>query len=418
MPRDVTRRLTLLTTIAVLTVGALAGLGVRELSRWDELAAQLARESLEASLDGVFHSALTRATGEAVSFAATGNQEYAREATDALLYAQSAMTQLRRIGADRAPSDHGAEIRKLREAQEELLSRVRRSVTQSLRSRPTSEAMAQERLEQIYEPESDSDRIWLSIVAWHDTERRVLNRTLRSQRQRVLAIVGATVLASLLWAVLMHTLVVRDLVAPLRRLAQHARELADSEPEPAAAGVPAEGDLGVLQEALGRIARHLRPTTSGITPEFKDSERSRPSTATGPDEASNPDAPTHDGPKRALLIAVDPAERDLTRAMLQHYGLTVTTPEEGAEAEAVLDGGRIDLVVVDPGAVGSPATDALMRHRAGPPVRRRLPVILLSPEDAQAELPDWFLEGLDTRLNRPFSFFDLHAAITRILGAT
>ncbi len=415
-----TRRLIVLTALAVLTVGTLTGFALRELSLWDSVAARLARQSLESSLDGIFHSALTRATGEAVSFAATGNQEYAREATDALLYAQSAMAQLRRMSSEGPPAAQDGGIRTLRQDQEELLSRVRRSVAQALRSPPSSEAMPAERLERLYAPEADADRTWLAVVAWHDNERKILYRELRTHRHRVLALVGGTILVSLLWSILVYALVSRELIAPIRRLAQVARRIAEGDIDLRVAHTH-DGVIGTLQRSLDRIVQSRRPPVADDLAQRAESvpAASTPRAKTDAGDAA-PDRlePGPDSPKRALLLASEPAERDLTRAMLQHCGMTVTIAETGSAIETAPAGGAYDLIVID--GPHSDSSDIAMSAENRPHSRagQRVPVIVLSPEGGSADTPTWFVASVDTQLRRPFSFFDLHAALQRTLGET
>lgn len=413
------RRLIVLTAIALLTISTLTGFALRELALWDSAAARLARQSLESSLDGVFHSALTRATGEAVSFAATGNQEYAREATDALLYAQSAMAQLRRTSSARPPAALDEGILKLRQDQEELLSRVRRTVAQALRSIPSSEAVPAERLELLYAPEADADRTWLAVVAWHDNERKTLSRELRTHRHRVLALVGGTILVSLLWSVLVYALLSRELIAPIRRLAHVAQRMAEGELDLRVAHTH-DGAIGTLQRSLDRIALSRQPP---LPDDGARRAESIPASSTASAETDAGGAADRaeagpNAPKRALLIASEPAERELTRAMLQHCGVTVTAAETVSAIETAATGGAYDLIVIDgPHAAGS-AIAMLAENRPRSPAGQRVPVIMLSPELGSAGTPSWFLASVDTQLRRPFSFFDLHAALQRTLGET
>jgi CheY-like chemotaxis protein len=415
-----TRRLILLSAIAALTIGTLTGFALRELALWDSVAARLARESQESSLDGIFHSALTRATGEAVSFAATGNQEYAREATDALVYAQSAMAQLRRINSERPPTALDEGIRALREDQEELLSRVRRTVAQALRTVPSPEAMPAERLERLYAPEADADRTWMAVLAWHDNERKTLSRELRTHKRRVLALVGGTILVSLLWSILVYALASRWLIAPIRRLAQVAQRMAEGDFDQRVAHTH-DGAIGTLQRSLDLIAHSQRPPLPD--------DGARRNQSAPAELASTPSAETDagaaapdraeagpDSPKRALLLATEPAERDLTRAMLQHCGVTVTVAETGSAIEMAPADGAYDLIVIDGLHAANSASAMLAENRPRGPAGQRVPVIILSAEDDSTGTPRWFVASADTQLRRPFSFFDLHAALQRTLG--
>lgn len=418
--------LSLLTAVALVTVGLLTSLVLRDLSRWDAMAARMTRESQEASLDGILHSAITRATGEAVSFAATGKQEYAREATDALLFAQSAMTQLRRSASELpATAEHEA-IRGLRKHQQELLSRVRRSVTSALRVRPAGSALTPEQLEQLYTPESDSDRTWLEVLAWHDNERKTLARSLRSLRHRVLALVGATVLVSLLWAVLLRILIGRNLVSPIEQLAHIARRVADGELE-LQAPVTGSAEIGALQNAFNRIVRELRAARQlpaaagsdevGAVAQSESDARHRPAPSPVPAAASDlADWADPLADKHALLVASDPAERDLTQAMLKHCGVRVTLVEGVQDAIAALQRETFELIVVASPLSDADDIDAIARLRSAPHGGAPLPIISVAAEDAVADLPRRIAAGIDEQLTRPVSFFDLHAALTRQLS--
>lgn len=396
--------------LALLTVGGLMSWFVHELREWENLATRLTRLSLEATLDGIFHSSLTRATSEAVSFIVTSNQSYAQEATDALLYAQSAMTQLRRINAERAEAGGDPRILSLRHNQEELLTRVRRSVTQSLRSRSVApDKAATERLENLFSPESDKDTAWQAVVSWHDQERRALNQLLRVQRHNLTALAAVTLIISTLWAILIRMLVIRDLVAPLREVAELSKRLADGD---LSAPVPesATGDHRLAHEALAVIAEKLKSHepvssfTAAVEPE--------------PEPLPEEDPPARaQGPRRALLLAPDAAERELIRAMLQHFGLQVEVAKDAAEAAQLAKAGDFGVVVADRGGDEQPLAP-LLSQEAGKKRLAQTPLVLVGATDDPNEPPAWLRPGFDGYLKKPLSFFDLHAALTRLFPGT
>jgi CheY-like chemotaxis protein len=173
-----------------------------------------------------------------------------------------------------------------------------------------------------------------------------------------------------------------------------------------------EGEIGALRDALDRIAQGRRPPAAAAAPDRTDAE-AMPSplgaVETGPPDASpDPTEAPSAAPKRALLVAADPAERDLTRAMLQHCGVTVTVADDAAAAADT----AYDLIVIDRPLPGN----ALLAGQR-PPGRggRPVPAIVLGVADG-GDTPEGFVPGVDARLKRPFSFFDLHAELSRIFG--
>jgi DNA-binding response OmpR family regulator len=98
--------------------------------------------------------------------------------------------------------------------------------------------------------------------------------------------------------------------------------------------------------------------------------------------------------------------------------MTVTIAETGSAIETAPAGGAYDLIVID--GPHSDSSDIAMSAENRPHSRagKRVPVIVLSPEDDSTGTPRWFVASDDTQLRRPFSFFDLHAALQRTLGET
>jgi DNA-binding response OmpR family regulator len=104
--------------------------------------------------------------------------------------------------------------------------------------------------------------------------------------------------------------------------------------------------------------------------------------------------------------------------MLQHCGVTVTVAETGSTIETAAADGAYDLIVIDGLHAASSASAMLAENRPRSRAGKRVPVIMLSPEDDSTGTPRWFVASDDTQLRRPFSFFDLHAALQRTLGET
>lgn len=114
---------------------------------------------------------------------------------------------------------------------------------------------------------------------------------------------------------------------------------------------------------------------------------------------------------RLLLAEDDP---DLRQDLQQHFqrrGFAVHACENGSEAQAVLEQGAFDLILLDimlPGIDGLSLLDRLRRDQA-------VPVMLMSALGAEQDRISGFTRGADDYLPKPFSLAELDARVDALL---
>jgi CheY-like chemotaxis protein len=408
MRKKLANKLLLFSAAALIVVGSLAVMSLVELTAWERAAERFARESQQAALDGMFHAALTRAVGEAVSYAVVGNEEYRKEAIDALQTAESAMARLRQT-ANGSATDPAEPIRALRQEQESLLAGVREAVRDTLRA-PTGQVPKAELLERLYAPEEDADRVWDAALAWHDGERRATLQTLREHRERLMWAALTRAAAVLLWIAGIMIFAVKAVGAPLQRLSDAV--------ERAAAGdldqqiVVTRGDeIGRLQASFKRMTDELRAQRAALFSQIEESKRMVELLAEAR-AAGSPDRPTPGSlaGTRALLADSNEDECALVAVMLEHSGVRVTRAASGSEAAEALRGGRFDFVVEDASLAQADELRAVLSAQDGTGVAPAS-IVLSAPEGTE----EWTRSqaiGADRRVARPVSFYDLHAALS------
>lgn len=113
-----------------------------------------------------------------------------------------------------------------------------------------------------------------------------------------------------------------------------------------------------------------------------------------------------------LLLAEDDLNlrQDLQRHFLRR-GFAVHACENGSQAQAVLEQGAFDLVLLDimlPGIDGLSLLDQLRREQA-------VPVMLMSALGAEQDRISGFTRGADDYLPKPFSLAELDARVDALL---
>lgn len=406
-------------TVIMLSIGGLVGLALGHLSAWNQAAGRLERGSHLAVMDGIFHSSLTRATAEAVSFAVTGNEDYGKEASEAILYAQTAMAQLRRASGEPAERDRRPELRRLRQRQEAVLMQVRNNVTKTLRIR---DGEIKGGLETLYEGETEGDAIWREVLAWHDSERRALAQEMREIESRMLRLVAATLVVGALWVLALLAYLGRAVTRPINRLAQAAERVAGGDLEQQIR-VTSRDEIGALQRSFNRMVQNLRERHSAVHEQVQEMSPAAdaPSViaADAPGEAEPLPRQAQPAPtmadKRVLLLEIDAASRELTKAMLQHCGIQVTVAEDGLEARSALARQAFDLILMDCDLPAPDVAETVEQVRRSGVQQCNVPIIALTAADVPDAGDRCLAAGMTDQLTKPVSFFELHALLTRWL---
>jgi two-component system, OmpR family, response regulator len=113
-----------------------------------------------------------------------------------------------------------------------------------------------------------------------------------------------------------------------------------------------------------------------------------------------------------ILVVDDHKEiRDLVARFLTQHGLRVSTARDGREMHAVLEGGRIDLIVLD---LMLPGEDGLTLCRELR-VRSAIPVIMLTAMGEETDRIIGLEMGADDYLAKPFNPRELLARIKAVL---
>lgn len=118
-------------------------------------------------------------------------------------------------------------------------------------------------------------------------------------------------------------------------------------------------------------------------------------------------------PVKILHVEDDPHVADAVKETLEGSGWAVETCASGTAAMRVLSGGSsYDLLIFDYELKPGPNGLELLRHARQLPHRRRVPVIMLSGSDVEAEA---WRAGVDAFLRKPEDVDRLTATVTRLL---
>jgi len=228
-----------------------------------------------------------------------------------------------------------------------------------------------------------------------------------------------------------------ELVAGLSALRADARQLLASLNEVLAQGRTGPPDLAAARGTLGPPLERIRAAgealrrqaaEAGAGARLADLERIRAATerldallghgaapwaqpgagqGTGPESAPGPS-----GPPREVILVVDDSEdnRDMLARRLRRQGYEVLTAEGGRAALAALAAAPVDLVLLD---VMMPDLDgyAVLERLKADPVRRDIPVLMISALDELDSVVRCIQLGAEDYLGKPFDPVLLQARI-------
>jgi two-component system OmpR family response regulator len=118
-----------------------------------------------------------------------------------------------------------------------------------------------------------------------------------------------------------------------------------------------------------------------------------------------------DGAPHILIVDDDREIRDLLARFLDKHGLRVSTAAEGREMQRVLDGSRIDLIVLDLMLPGEDGLTLCRNLRA----KSRTPIIMLTAMGEETDRIVGLEMGADDYLAKPFNPRELLARIKAVL---
>jgi two-component system alkaline phosphatase synthesis response regulator PhoP len=115
----------------------------------------------------------------------------------------------------------------------------------------------------------------------------------------------------------------------------------------------------------------------------------------------------------AVLVVEDDRElREVVRRYLERAGHAVQTTGSGAEALGALDGGGIELVVLDLGLPDVDGFEVLAAARDG----REVPVVVLTARSHVDDRIEGLRRGADDYVTKPFSPTELVLRVEAVLG--
>jgi len=160
------RKVLLASFSALLLLVGSCGLVVVELRRMEAATVTIMRDYGRALLEGEFHEALTRAVGEAASYVQSGNDDYRREANEALERAHRAATMLRKIAEEvptSQPDDlfHALYLERQEILLRETVGRISAATAAMTEGRHVATA---ESLQRIYAGEEAADMLWRGLA--------------------------------------------------------------------------------------------------------------------------------------------------------------------------------------------------------------------------------------------------------------
>jgi len=122
-----------------------------------------------------------------------------------------------------------------------------------------------------------------------------------------------------------------------------------------------------------------------------------------------------DAKARVLICDDDPLLRDLIEFRLRAKGYEVIKAADGAEALAMAQSERPDVVVLDAMMPKSDGFEVLARMKSDPRLSNT-PVIMLTARKSQRDIAYALEKGADDYLVKPFIPEDLLARLSRILA--
>jgi two-component system OmpR family response regulator len=118
---------------------------------------------------------------------------------------------------------------------------------------------------------------------------------------------------------------------------------------------------------------------------------------------------------RLLVVEDDPNIVELLSASLRYAGFDVATATSGADAIAIADEYRPDLIILDVMLPDLDGFEVIRRLRAG---SQRMPVVFLTARDNTSDKIRGLTLGGDDYVTKPFSLEELTARIRAVLRRT
>ena len=116
--------------------------------------------------------------------------------------------------------------------------------------------------------------------------------------------------------------------------------------------------------------------------------------------------------KQTILVVDDEKMiRDSLSSFLRSKGLTVFSAENGADALAILNRGKISLIVLDLMLPDISGEELCKKIRRGSSV----PIIMLTAKSMEEDLLNGLSVGADDYMTKPFSLKELYARIAAVL---
>jgi CheY-like chemotaxis protein len=187
---------------------------------------------------------------------------------------------------------------------------------------------------------------------------------------------------------------------PTEELERHSRLSLD-------ATLPKPFTIVELLDAVNRVAAGASPS-AGSAPLSAVKAGVSPTTADSHGDAQPPAKP----PSRILVVEDEPDARQLAVDVLAGSGYAVVAVKDGAAGWAALQSGNYDLIVTDNKMPRMSGVEMIEKLRTA---RMNLPVVMVTgylPTHEYIRRP-WLKP--DVILEKPFSNFDLLAAVARLL---
>ena len=120
----------------------------------------------------------------------------------------------------------------------------------------------------------------------------------------------------------------------------------------------------------------------------------------------------NEGKSRILVVDDDPDIGTMIKMMLEYKGYQVTVSDRADQAEEILAGNDVDLVIMDMLLSGANGTDVCSLIKKGSKTSH-IPVIMISAHPNAREI--CLKAGADAFISKPFDMQDLLLKIDRLL---
>lgn len=118
--------------------------------------------------------------------------------------------------------------------------------------------------------------------------------------------------------------------------------------------------------------------------------------------------------RRILLVEDEPQVSDIVARVLAGSGAEIVTAATIKEAAALLETGKLDLVILDRLLPDGDGVQLFTRIKRKPELRN-LPVLILSAKDYSEEKTEGLALGADDYVQKPFSPAELRARVDALL---